>query len=88
MAVAPNAVMVFTSYVVEDEGIRFHFVCANPGPGQPTDYYVHCTDAEIATVTTQSDLRILLTDKLNRSIRTAGLGPKLDSFIGQSITVA
>lgn len=87
MAINPNVVMTFAGYYVEDAGIRFHFVATNPGPGLESDYYVFCTDSELAAVSNQGQLQTLLTTKLNRSIRRTGIASKLDPFIGQSITV-
>jgi hypothetical protein len=87
MSIPANASFVFTSYEVGIEGVRCLFVCHNPGPGQPTDYLIQCTDAEIAQVTTQAQLRDLMTTKLNRSIRRTGFAAKLDPFIGQSLTI-
>lgn len=87
MSVNANAVMVFTSYAVEDTGIRFHFVCPDPGPGLESDYYVFATDAELAALTTAIQLRNLMLAKLNRAIRRNGFASKLDPLIGQSVTV-
>jgi hypothetical protein len=87
MAIKPDAVMIFTSYTVEDAGIRFHFVCADPGPGLESDYFVFCTDAEVQACTTQPQLKALLTEKLDRAIRYGDFGAKLDPLLGQSITI-
>ena len=84
MPVQPNATFTFASYEIEDTGIRLHFVSPNPGPGQPSDYYVFCTDAELAAITTQPQLVNLVDNKLNRAIRAANIASKLDQFVGQS----
>jgi len=87
MPLQPNATFTFTGFEVVDEGIRFIFVCLNPGPGQANDYAFLATDAELAAVTTQAQLQTLVTNKLNRMIRATGIASKLTPFIGQSITV-
>lgn len=87
MTLAANAVMTFTDYQVTDQGILFHFVCANPGPGQPSDYYVLVTDTELAGVSTQQQLVTLVTGKLQRRFRATGIATKLDPLVGQSITI-
>ena len=87
MALAANAVMTFQDYAVEDGGVRLHFVCSNQGAGERSDYYALLTDAEIAGVTTQAQLRTLVTNKLNRALRASGFTTRLDPFIGQTITI-
>ena len=79
--------LTFTSYEVTDSGISLHFVSPDPGPAKPSDYYVSLTDAEIAGVSTQAQLRTLVTNKLNRKLRALGFTTKLDPFIGQSLTI-
>lgn len=89
-----NAVMTFAvypewdkAYLVEDGGIRLHFLCTNPGPGQNSDYFVFLTDTELAGASNQAQLRTLVENKLNRALRASGIASKLDQFVGQSITV-
>ena len=79
--------LTFTSYEVTDNGIALHFVSPDPGPAKPSDYYVSLTDAEITSVSTQVQLRTLVTAKLNRKLRALGFTTKLDPFIGQSLTI-
>lgn len=79
--------LTFTSYEVTDTGITLHFVSPDPGPGKPLDYYVMLADAEIAGVSTQPQLRTLVTTKLNRKLRAVGFSTKLDPFIGQSLVI-
>lgn len=79
--------LTFTDYAVFDNGIQFHFVSADPGAGKPSDYYVQATDAELAAVTTQLQLRTLIENKLNRKLHANGIATKLDPFIGQSLTI-
>ncbi len=87
MGLQASATMVFNSYEVIDNGINLHFVCSNPGGGEPSDYYVLATDAELATITTQVQLKTLVTTKLQRKLRAQGIATKLDALIGQSITI-
>lgn len=87
MALRPNAIMIFTDYAVVDTGITFHFVCPDPGPGLNSDYFVFLTDAELAGVSSQPQLRTLVQTKLDRKLRALGIATKLDAFIGQSLTV-
>lgn len=87
MALANNAVMVFTDYAITDDGIGLHFVCGNPGAGQPSDYTIELTDTELAGVVTALALKNLATDKLNRKFRSANIASKLDAIVGQSITI-
>ena len=89
MALAVNAVMTFMDYQLLDNplGIEFHFVCSNPGPGQPSDYTVIVTDAEWAAATNNTQRRTLVTNKLQRKYRAAGLATALDGLIGSTFTV-
>lgn len=87
MALRTNAVMTFTSYEVRDGDVLFHFVCADPGPGMESDYYIPVTDAELSATANAAQLRTALTTKLTRKLRANGIASRLDSFIGQSITV-
>ena len=87
MPVQANAHFTFTSYEVTDGGIRMFFVCTDPGPGQPNDYDIFLTDAELAPITTAPQLNTLVTNKLNRKIRAVNIAPKLDPFIGQTLVI-
>lgn len=87
MAVQANATFTFIDYEMRDDGVNMHFVCANPGPGQASDYYILLTDADVAGVTTQNQLKTLVTSKLQRKIRASGFASKLDPFVGQAVTV-
>ena len=78
----------FTSYEVLDTGVQLHFISPDPGAGQPTDWYVVVTDAELVGATTTILLRQLVLDKLNRKFRAAnGIATRLDPFIGQSLII-
>lgn len=87
MSLATDAIMTFSAYDVEDGGIRLRFVCSNPGGGEPSDYDVFVTDAELAGTANLAQLKTLVTTKLNRRYRAVGLATKLDPLIGQTITI-
>ncbi len=87
MALKANSVLTFTGYRVTDFGIDLLFTCADPGAGEPTDYRVFVTDAELASVTSLATFRTLVDTKLSRGIRAASIASKLDSMIGQTRTI-
>lgn len=87
MPVQANATFTFTAYEVIDGGITLAFVCLNPGPGEANDYSVLVTDAELAAVTTMQQFVTLVTNKLQRKIRAAGIAAKLDPRIGSSLVI-
>lgn len=87
MPLQPNAILTFLDYLVEDGGVRMNFVSPDPGPGQPSFYTILLTDADLAAVTTQPQLKSLVTTKLQRICRAQGFTTKLDPFIGQSLTI-
>ena len=83
--------LTFTDYTVIDDpvlAIRFHFVSPDPGPNQPTDYYVNLTQTELDGIATQLQLRNALQAKLERKLRANGIASKLDPLIGQSLVIA
>lgn len=87
MPLAPNAVMTFTAYTVLDDVILMRFVCSNPGGGEPSDYTVTITDAELNGTANVAALKTLVTTKLQRKFRANGLATKLDPLIGNTITI-
>jgi hypothetical protein len=89
MALRTGAVLTFDSFEVQDNGTTLlKFVCTDPGPGEPTDYTVTVTDAELAAATTTPLLRTLIQGKLDRKIRAAsGISTRLSPFVGQTLTV-
>jgi hypothetical protein len=87
MALAANATFTLTDYTIPDSGVQLHFVCANPGPSQVTDYIIVLTDTEISSVSTVADFKALVTTKLQRRYRTTALSTKLDGMVGQSVTI-
>ena len=93
MPLNPNATMTFEDYTMYTDdrlpilGIKLHFVCLDPGPALPNDYYIVITEAELGAVNNQAQLRTLVQNKLNAQLRFAGIATKLDPFIGQSLVV-
>lgn len=87
MALKPNASLTFTRYEVTDTGVRFWFVCPDPGAGENTDYSVFLTDAEMGAITSLATFQSALLAKLKRYWRAEGIASKLDSLIGRSITL-
>lgn len=87
MALKANANLTFLRYTVENDGTHLWFLCADPGPGEDTDYMIVLTDDDLATVTTQLQLKNLVLGKFARKIRAQNIASKLDGFLGQNITV-
>ena len=81
------ASLTFLSYEVEDTGIEMEFLNPTPGPGKATNYTIFVTDAELSGVSTPAQLRTLVVAKLQRKIQASGIASKLDTFIGQSVTI-
>jgi hypothetical protein len=63
------------------------FLCANPGPGEASQYTILITDVELATVTLQAQLLTLVTTKLQRKFRSSGIASKIDPFVNTAITI-
>ncbi len=82
-----NATMIFLDYEVQDNGIRIHFVCPDPGPNEVSDYYITVTDAELSLITTLAKFKTLVLTKLQRKLRASDIASKLDPYIGQSLVV-
>lgn len=93
MALKPNAVLTFTRYEVQRDGVLLWFVCPDPGPGEPSDYNLFFPDAELGIVTTPIVVTSLATfqsaviAKFGRMVRANAIASKLDSLIGRSITL-
>jgi hypothetical protein len=87
MPLQANAIMTFVGYRIEGTGLTMQFVCSNPGGGEPSDYDVFLTDAEVTGTANLAALKTLVTTKLNRKYRATGLATKLDPLIGQTITI-
>ena len=77
---------IFIGYTVTDAGIEMEFQIVVPRPG-PTNFRILITDAELAAITTQNQLRTAVGTKLRRKLQGEGIASKLDGFIGQSITI-
>lgn len=87
MALKPNASLTFVRYEVERDGVTLWFECYDPGPGQPSDYPVFVTNAELAGITTVQQFGELVLAKLKRYYRADGIASRLDSMLGRSITL-
>ena len=83
---APND-YTFAGYEVTDAAIVLHFINYAPGAGRDNDYYVSLTDAELAAVSTATQLRDLAIQKLQRKLKASGIAGRLDTFIGQVVTI-
>ena len=77
----------FMSYSVQDESIRLDFNWDDATPGSVTEISVRLTDTELASITTQLQLRNAVISKLQRKVQATGVASKLDPFIGQSLTI-
>jgi hypothetical protein len=87
MALKPNAQLVFTAYEVRYNGVLMHWVCYDPGPGEPSDYEVFVTDAEWVTITDLQSFNTLLSAKLKKLYRAEGISTRLDPLIGRTLTL-
>jgi hypothetical protein len=77
----------FLRYEVEDASIAMEFLNAAPGAGNPTNYTIRFSDAELGAVTTQLQLRNAVQAKLRRKLQAEGIASKLDAFVGMSVTI-
>ena len=75
-----NASMKFVDYVVGDEFATLHFLCSNPGPGQPSDYYIKLLNSDIETILTAGDFNTLIQTALKRKYRADGIAQYLDRY--------
>ncbi len=73
-----NAQMIFVGYDPQDDGVRLHFVCLDPGAGEENDRYVQLTYAELAASHTDADIQTLALAKLMKRYRPI---PVLDSLV-------
>ena len=81
VAIRGNFVMQ-PDYELTDVGYRLHFVNDNPGGGNPSDYYIPVSFAEMSNIN-QNQLRTLCTTRLAEAF---GIGNAvLNSFAGQVI---
>lgn len=83
----PNASLEFQKWELLDDGLRLHFLCADPGPGEESSYAVTVTDAELSATANLAQLRTLVTTKLERRYRAATIAARLTPLIGQNVTV-
>ena len=87
MALKPNASMVFTRYEIERDGVVLWFVCPDPGAGEPSDYAIYFTNAELAAVTDLASFQTACLTKLKRVYRAEGIATRLDGLIGRTLTL-
>lgn len=87
MALKINATLQFTSYEVKNDGISLGFTCFDPGAGEANDYTVFVSDTELSGISNLSQFRTLVLSKLQRKYRAQGIASKLDSLIGQEVTI-
>lgn len=87
MALKVNATLTFKGYDVDDNGVKLHFVCADPGGGEANDYYLSLTFADLSTVTDLASFNTLVTTRLQRNLRLTGVASKLDALIGRSLVI-
>ena len=76
--------LIFLSYAVETDGVSLLFAVIS---ADIKEYTIFFTDAELAAITTQLQLRNAVITKLQRKVQAAGIASKLDTFIGQQVTI-
>ena len=76
--------LTFLSYTVDTDGTSLLFTAM---PAISEEYRIFFTDAELAAITTQLQLRNAVTTKLQRKVQAVGIASKLDGFIGQQVTI-
>jgi hypothetical protein len=74
-------ILTFQGYSVGDSGITLYFTSDN---GRVK---LFLADSELTAVTTQVQLRALVTAKLRRKLQAEGIASKLDAFVGMSVTI-
>lgn len=79
--------LTFIDYEIKDSSIILHFVCYDPGAGQPNDYYVSVADSELSSYTTIQAFGTAVKAKLARKIKSQGIASVLDQFKGRSVTI-
>lgn len=88
MALKANTVFQFTGYTVQDDGgVLLRFVATDPGAGEPSDYSIVFTAAEIATISTLQQFNTAVTAKLQVKYRAQGISSRLDPLIGRTVTI-
>ena len=79
--------MTFTGYCVEDAGVRLNFVAGTRSGGEPSDYSIFATDAELASLTSAADFLTFVTARLNRKVKAVGIAARLDGLIGRKVVI-
>ena len=82
-----NAVMRFERYSILDDQVDLYFLCRSPGPGEPNEYRVSITDAEMTAIGNLQEFRNLVDAKLKRQFRGQNVSYKLDQFIGEALRI-
>jgi len=90
MAIRSNAVLTLQrDYTYDDHnGITFHFVCLDPGPGEANDYYISLTSAEFDAAVSNVLFRNELQSRLERLLRGNDILAKIDAVRAVAFTVA
>ncbi len=89
MAFNPNVQFrLQADYEVLENGVRFHFVSPNPGPGLNSDYYVFFSGAEWSSISNQNQLDSEFTTRLTRLARLADVKARADGLLAKTFTVA
>jgi hypothetical protein len=79
--------LTFTSYEIRSDRIELLMTVTNPEPGAPATYTVRVSDAELQGATTNSQLRALVAQKLNRQIQADAVASRLGPLVGATFTV-
>lgn len=90
MALLPaGKLLVLQGYTVDPaaNGIQLHFVCSDPGPGLPTDYYLFMPHDELEGATNLTQLRTLINGRIDRYIGTDAVIDRVNQITGETFTV-
>jgi hypothetical protein len=79
--------LTFASYTIRSDGIDLRFTVNAPVAGQPTEYTIRLTDAEITGASTNEALRTLAVIKLSREIYATSIAARLEPLLGAVVTV-
>lgn len=79
--------MTFSRYSVEDGGVRLYFVAGPRSGGEPSDYCILLTDAQLAAAGTAVDFLALVMTSLSRKVKASGIAARLDPLIGRKVTI-
>ena len=79
--------LIFADYAVNEDDIALRFTVADPALGEPAEYTIRITEAEIASASTGPQLRALLTSKLTRQQQATVTTARLDALLGADLTI-